>query len=153
MKPWILFSFIAAVATSFIVIIIKYLKNNSKIELLEFYMFILFFVISLCLALYLLFNKKKVDVKYILKNKKIIPCIFLLAILAIISVYFSSKAHMFAPNPGYSLSVINFNMVIVLLLCAFLFKSHLNVFTITGVALVFLGVILIALNSDNKRKK
>ena len=153
MKPWILFSFIAAVATSFIVIIIKYLKNNSKIELLEFYMFILFFVISLCLALYLLFNKKKVDVKYILKNKKIIPCIFLLAILAIISVYFSSKAHMFAPNPGYSLSVINFNMVIVLLLCAFLFKSHLNVLTITGVALVFLGVILIALNSDNKRKK
>ena len=60
---------------------------------------------------------------------------------------------MFAPNPGYSLSVININMIIVLFLCYFLFNSHINVFTISGVVLVFIGVILIALNSDNKRKK
>ena len=153
MKPWILFSFIAALATSLIVVIIRCLKNNSKIELLEFYMFILFFMISLFLGLYLLFNRKKVDFKYILKSKTVIPCIFLLAILAIITVYFSSKAHMFAPNPGYSLSVININMIIVLFLCYFLFNSHINVFIISGVVLIFIGVILIALNSDNKRKK
>jgi len=88
-----------------------------------------------------------------MKNK---PMVFMfligLSILALITVYYSSRAHMIAPNPAYSSTIINFNIVLVLILSILLFKSPINIFSGMGMLLVLLGVSLIALNSDNKRK-
>ena len=58
MNSWILFSFIAALATSFITIIIRYLNKYGNANYLEFYMLIVLFIIFLFLAIYLEFNPK-----------------------------------------------------------------------------------------------
>lgn len=153
MNSWILFSFIASLATSFITIIIRYLNKYGNANYLEFYMLIVLFIIFLFLAIYLEFNPKKRDLRSMKNNSIIGLSLLALSILSIVAVYFSSRAHMIAPNPAYSSTIININIVFVLILSMILFKSPINVYTGCGIILVLFGAILIALNSDNKRKK
>lgn len=152
MDNWIVFSVIATFATTLITIIIRYLNDFGEKKYLEAYMLISFLFINVLLMIYLAFQPKKWDIRP-MKNKPII-FLFLLALslLAIVTVYFSSKAHMLAPNPAYSSTIINFNIVLVLILSMILFKSPINFYTGLGMAFVLLGVIFIALNSDNKTK-
>lgn len=146
MYEWILYSFIATIATSLITILIRYIHNIGEKKYLEFYMLISFLCINICLFIYLALRPKKINIQ-MFQNYTLLGLLVLISVLAVVTVYFSSLAHMIAPNPSYSSTIINFNIVIVLLLSMYLFQSPINLYTGFGMLLVLCGVILIALNS------
>jgi len=148
MYEWILFSFIAALAISLKIIIIHYVNIIGDKKYLEFYIFLSFLCINILLLIYLLCKPRKINLTMFKKNPLLLCVLFAVSILAIITVYFSSMAHMVAPNPAYSATIVNFNVVFVLLLSMYFFNSPINMYTGIGIFLVLCGVIMISIYSN-----
>lgn len=148
MYKWILFSVIATIATSIITILVRYMNDIGEKKYLELYMLITFLCINILLTIYLLCKPHKINLSNFKYNPILLCVLFLLSILSIITVYFSSLAHMSAPNPAYSSTIINFNIVLVLLLSMYFFNSPINMYTGIGMFLVLCGVIMISIYSN-----
>ena len=150
MKLWILLSFFALLTTSFRIIAYKYLSNtnNDNITIILF-SFVLIGIISLLLLL-LLYNKKnysKNDLINILTNKKSIIFIIVFSIISLLNVIILQTAIKLTPNISYTHSIINLNIILVLLASCLFFDQKINYKSLLGIILSLTGVLLITLNS------
>lgn len=70
-----------------------------------------------------------------------------MALLFVFQRMFFIKSITESPNPGYSLSIINMNIIVVLFLSYLFFGLTINIYTLLGIILAFSGICIIIRNS------
>lgn len=149
---WIIYSIIGAILTSIWSILLE-LSNNfiSKGITSKFIYILLIFVISgiisfIILLYYYYIGYDKLLLKNLKKNKYLI---FISSIILILSLYFVQLG---LSGGGIALSIINFNMLIVLIISSILFNDKINLKIVLSIilSLIITSYAVILSNKINK---
>ncbi len=101
----------------------------------------LFVVAGTLFLLYNLVSKNNI----IVKEGNVLMFLILVGIFSFLGNFFSTKSIISAPNPGYSLVITSFNIVLITVASYFLFKSELTTIKLLGMVIALIGLIIVAL--------
>tara|TARA_Y100000816_G_C25825965_1_gene432081 strand:+ start:101 stop:538 length:438 start_codon:yes stop_codon:yes gene_type:complete len=136
---WIFLSIIACFLTALKVFLFNCastLKENTLLIVSLFYLFAGF----IGLLFYIFTNNFKINIKYNPKNFALILFTGLILLLTTTLVINILKI---TPNIAYTHSIINLNIIITILTSYLIFKQTLNKFTIFGMILSLIGIIIV----------
>ena len=136
---WIFLSIIACFLTALKVFLFNCastLKENTLLIVSLFYLF----AGLIGLLFYIFTNNFKINIKYNAKNFALILFTGLILLLTTTLVINVLKI---SPNIAYTHSIINLNIIITILTSYLIFKQTLNKFTIFGMILSLIGIIIV----------
>tara|TARA_Y100000591_G_scaffold329788_1_gene359153 strand:- start:1163 stop:1615 length:453 start_codon:yes stop_codon:yes gene_type:complete len=148
-NKWIIFASIAMLVSVFSVIVHKYINiyNSKKNDLVLAMVFLFVGIFSL---FYIIYNNKALYNFSNYKNfKKTMLLAILLSLIIIIYTVSFSYAVKISPKSCYCNLIVNFNIILTAFIGYFLFKEHLNQYSIVGLILCFFGLSLIIYNQNN----
>ena len=139
---WIILSIVACFLTALKVNlfnVISLLKKNSLLIVSLFY---------LCAGLFGLFffmltNKSQINLNYDFKTIILILFTGFILLITTTLVIYTLKI---TPNLAYTHSIINLNIIITIILSYLVFNQKLNKFTLFGMLLSLLGIIIVIFN-------
>ena len=139
---WIILSIIACFLTALKVNLFNFislLKENSLLLVSLFYLCaglfgLLFFIFT---------NKSKININYDLKTIGLITFTGFILLLTTTLVIYLLKI---TPNMAYAHSIINLNIIITIITSYLIFKQKLNKFTLFGMLLSLVGIIIVIMN-------
>ena len=139
---WIILSIVACFLTALKVNlfnVISLLKKNSLLIVSLFY---------LCAGLFGLFffmltNKSQININYDFKTIILILFTGFMLLITTTLVIYTLKI---TPNLAYTHSIINLNIIITIILSYLVFNQKLNKFTLFGMLLSLLGIIIVIFN-------
>jgi drug/metabolite transporter (DMT)-like permease len=139
---WIILSIVACFLTALKVNlfnVISLLKKNSLLIVSLFY---------LCAGLFGLFffmltNKSQININYDFKTIILILFTGFILLITTTLVIYTLKI---TPNLAYTHSIINLNIIITIILSYLVFNQKLNKFTLFGMLLSLLGIIIVIFN-------
>ena len=101
------------------------------------------FIGLICLGL-LFFRYKIHNVSYdkITSNNRILYPILLSSVFYVVSLYSITVAIKQSPNPGYVNAIVATNAVMVSILSYYIFKSHVNRYTLSGIVIIIFGLFI-----------
>ena len=140
---WILNALATMLITGTEVTLFKLIPSFKNVSVYEAILIIFVFcgIISFFILIY---NGKNIKNKVF--NKTTLFFIFM-ALLFVFQRMFFIKSITESPNPGYSLSIINMNIIVVLFLSYLFFGLTINIYTLLGIILAFSGICIIIRNS------
>ena len=153
MQDWIIYSLLALIFSSTIILSVKYLgsilSNKDEVVSIVYIAFIIAGIISL---IFIINDKKtKHNLNNIVKNKTsnslLLLFVIILGILIILNYTTQFSAHSLCKISGLPLVIINMNIVLVLFISYFLFSETINWKVILGIMLSLCGLSLVILNS------
>ncbi len=135
---WVIYSIIATISFTFMVLAVKKLSNlGVGSKLFNLYLFGLVFIG------FLVWN---ISTNSSLKiNKTIFIFLLIAAIFSLIGNFLMVYSIGLAPNPGYIVAIVGTHGALVTLLAFFIFRSEITFMKIVGVVLAAIGVILISI--------
>ena len=155
MKLWLMYSCLTLLFTSIFIICVKYvhkqLDNPNDVKIFVYFGFILAGVISLIM---LLKDQKKTtqNINNIknnnVSNKLLLFLLLIVGVLLIVSYAVHTIAMTHCDNPGLPLVIINMNVILVLIISIFLFRSILNWKVIAGIVMALVGISLVLIYND-----
>jgi drug/metabolite transporter (DMT)-like permease len=139
---WIILSIIACFLTALKVNLFNFissLKENTLLLVSLFYLCagfigLLFFIFT---------NKSKINIYY---DPKIIVLIIFTGFILLITSTLVINLLKITPNMAYAHSIINLNIIITIITSYLIFKQELNKFTVFGMLLSLIGIIIIIMN-------
>jgi len=135
---WVTQAFIAMISISVMVLIIKGLTRlGLSSEVIAFYYFLFTTPLLFIFALY-----KKAEFGLPLAS---LPLFFLFAIIAVAYNYFNVSSVGSAPNVGYAVGIISFNVAVVFVASIFLFDASFTLVKFIGIIFSIIGIVLISL--------
>lgn len=136
-----LYAIIASVIITLSVLIRKYALKNNNASDIAFFLFCGMIISAIIIAV-ILNNNNKNAFKNIDNDIKLLTIISgILIPLGILSLTYSFK---YVSNPAYTSIVFSaFKIILLLILSLYLFNSHCNKFTLFGIILALIGMILI----------
>ena len=151
---WFLFAILAAIVNTIYVILYTYmirdrLNNYSNLDI------IINFCIIIGIVGLIMFIVKR-DKKMILLDKNVITPKFILLLVVSICMLllyagFLIKSNKLVNNPSYTLSIINMNCILFILITIFVFKQNVNRYSILGIFLLVIGMFLIMVFNKNEK--
>lgn len=141
---WAYLSFFVMTLITLKVIILTYIaKINVEIEIV---MALIFIIIGLLGLLYLITHKYN-TFKFIKKcNISLVSIILLTSVIIAIQYMIMPQAYAMSPNPALCNSILNLNVVFVLLISYYLFHTSMNINTLMGIFITLIGLYLILNN-------
>tara|TARA_Y100000389_G_scaffold105786_1_gene102676 strand:- start:457 stop:954 length:498 start_codon:yes stop_codon:yes gene_type:complete len=151
---WFIFAILAAIINTLYVIIYTYIIRDRLEGYSNFDLIINFCIIVGMVGLLLFIIKK--DRKLLILDKKIItPKFISLVVLGIILLLLYCilliKSNKLVNNPSYTLSIINMNCILFILISIFVFKQNINKFSILGIFLLVIGMSLILVFNKSEK--
>tara|TARA_Y100000389_G_scaffold114318_1_gene111498 strand:- start:278 stop:718 length:441 start_codon:yes stop_codon:yes gene_type:complete len=141
---WVYLSFIVMIIVSLKVIILTYITSLDVDNVIV--MAFVFIFIGLFSLLYIIINKYD-TLNFIKKcNTSIISIIILTAFTIGLQYTIMPTAYGMSPNPALCGTILNLNVILVLIISYFLFKTKLNMKNILGIIVSIIGLILILNN-------
>ena len=139
---WIILSIIACFLTALKVNLFNFvssLKENSLLLVSLFYLCagligLLFFIFT---------NKSKININY---DFKIIGLIIFTGLILLITTTLVIYLLKITPNMAYAHSIINLNIIITIITSYLIFNQELNKFTVFGILLSLIGIIILIMN-------
>lgn len=141
---WVYLSFIVMIIVSLKVIILTYITSLDLDNVIV--MAFVFIFIGLFSLLYIIINKYD-TLNFIKKcNTSIISIIILTAFTIGLQYTIMPTAYGMSPNPALCGTILNLNVILVLIISYFLFKTKINMKNILGIIVSIIGLILILNN-------
>ena len=145
MFPWYAYAFIAVICIVACDLLQKNMLNN-KCNLM--YVTLCPAVIAGLIALVYLLVFENTFLKENIFFSKRYSYIYLIAVLSLLIYYFINCSINGCKNPGYAKGLIGVNIIVTTLLSAYLFNEvTLNYQSFLGILLMFIGILIIILNS------
>tara|TARA_B100000787_G_scaffold98922_1_gene72989 strand:+ start:11584 stop:12033 length:450 start_codon:yes stop_codon:yes gene_type:complete len=149
MDNWVILSLIAMLATSIHVIMNKYInlytKNCNHLVILTTFLFL-----GLYSLIYIVYNNKEYKEFIFDKNIKIL---LLLSFAISMTILFYNICLNFAvktvKNISYCQLIINFSIILTIILASILFKQYIDIFSLFGMLLCFIGFSIVIYNNKN----
>ena len=150
-KLWVFFSFLCTLIISIKIFIIMYLSKSSNYSNSIVNLCFIYIVAGISASLFLLYYKNKLNTISINKNNNNYNYNFLKLFMPIIVAgllyFFGSLLVIYtfsiSPNVSYVSSIINSNIILLLLFSYFFLKEKFNIMTLLGIIITFIGIILI----------
>lgn len=151
---WFIFAILAAIINTFYVIIYTYIIRD-RIEGYSNYDLVINFCIIIGIVGLLLLLVKR-DRKLLFLDKKMftpkfISLVILGIILLLLYCILLIKSNKLVNNPSYTLSIINMNCILFILISIFVFKQNINKFSILGIFLLVIGMSLILVFNKSEK--
>jgi drug/metabolite transporter (DMT)-like permease len=141
---WVYLSFIVMIIVSLKVIILTYITSLDVDNVIV--MAFVFIFIGLFSLLYIIVNKYE-TLNFIKKcNTSIFSIIILTAVTISLQYTIMPTAYGMSPNPALCGTILNLNVILVLILSYFLFKTEINMKNIIGIIISIIGLVLILNN-------
>ena len=144
MQYWIFLAIAGLLVTSISCISLKYI-DNLHLD----YTIILsltFIIMGISGFLYMLNNTIKLNNFVATCKKPIYIIVPILAFILILNNIVMYEAFKYAPNIGYSHLIINFNVILTLLAAYFLFHQKINLYSLFGIIIAFIGLSIVIIN-------
>ena len=151
---WFIFAILAAIINTLYVIIYTYIIRDRLEGYSNFDLIINFCIIVGMVGLLLFIIKR--DRKLLILDKKIItPKFISLVVLGIILLLLYCilliKSNKLVNNPSYTLSIINMNCILFILISIFVFKQNVNKYSCIGMFLLVIGMSMILIYNKNEQ--
>ncbi len=144
MLSWIIYALISAFSFAIgDVIVVKGSSNTDPYTLFIVYTIIM----GLCCLIYFMlhpYNREIIN-KFGMSNWNIV---ILISIMYLIAYTTHFKALSTAPNPGYANSLVMFHVILLSLGSYYFLHKPLNMYTIIGIIMMFIGGILVTVYSQ-----
>ena len=148
-KLWVLFSFLCTLIISIKIFIIMYLSKSSNYSNSIVNLCFIYIVAGISASLFLLYYKNKLNTISINKNNnnynflKLTMPIIVAGLLYFFGSLLVIYTFSISPNVSYVSSIINSNIILLLLFSYFFLKEKFNIMTLLGIIITFIGIILI----------
>ena len=133
-------SLLCLVVSTAIIIYYKWISLRYNGQTLFLASFMLISAIAL-----LLLNGEFIDIRK--DNNILVPILAGLFLFYFYSLY---RSFDIAPNPGYPIAIISIHILLVAVISALLFGSHINKYTIMGIIITIIGIYLLIKNLSKK---
>lgn len=151
---WFLFAILAAVVNTVYVILYTYMIRNKLTDYSNFDIIINFCIVIGIVGLIMFIFKR--DRKIMLLDKNIISPKFVMLLIVSVSMLllyagFLIKSNKLVNNPSYTLSIINMNCILFLIISILVFKQKANIYSVLGMILLIIGMTLILVFNKSEK--